>query len=362
MLAWSRVLRFKRRNDEPSTSLQVLVRQLIFFDGRVLYGGQQAVRNLLPGLHEFPLSSIGGSDAGATNAGASKPIEVVLQCIWEAEEIPVVEDRGEFVTWEKVKEIAKRWSPTKFLTGLVLIHHLAQAVPWFLAIIGSSAVATYGTATQSPALLAISAVVGSASVITLLINFFVWYFQRRQTGHRREADNAKAKLGGQEIMVASAERMALALALIRDLNLTPLEILDPRRRDELTRDWLTRYLVPAMSKISHGVGVGLLEREWIKGREGEYRLRYDSGVPELLRSVLPKRSSRDFLTCLALLQLRIHHHHEIADEIDSRTKTWLIAFPTKAFDVAAEAVFSTGVRIVADAWGGSGPLPTAVPA
>lgn len=264
--------------------------------------------------------------------------------------------------WEKVKEIAKRWPPTRFLTGLVLIHDLAQAVPWFVAIVGSSAVVAYGTAAQSPALLAAAAALGSASLITLLINFLVWYFQKRRTGYRQEADSAKAELGGQKIMVASAERMALALTLIRDLNLTPLEILDPQRRDELTRDWLTRYMVPAISQISHGVGLALLEREWIEGRAGEYRLSYDSGVPEPLRSVLPKRSSRDFLTCLALLQLQVHHHREIADEIDKRIKTWLVAFPTETFDIAAEAVFSTGVRIITAAWGGSDPLPSLVPA
>lgn len=261
-----------------------------------------------------------------------------------------------------MKKLAKQWPPTRTLAGLVFIHSLAQAVPWFAAIVASSAVGAYGTAAQSPVLLALAAAVASASAITLLTNFLVWYFQKRRTGYRQEANTAKAQLGGQNLMVAGAERMALALALIRDLNLTPLEILDPLRRDELTRDWLTRYMMPAMSRISQGVGVGLLEWEWIEGRYGEYRLRYDSGIPEVIRAVLPKRSNRDFITCLALLQQQIHHHRPIADEIDGRIKTWLVAFPTESFDVASEAVFSTGVRIIADAWRGLGPLPAPVSA
>jgi hypothetical protein len=264
--------------------------------------------------------------------------------------------------WEKLKQSVKQRQPTKFLTGMVLIHHLAQAIPWFAAIIASSAVGTYGLAGQSPAMLAVAAAVCTTSIITLLANFLTWYLRKQQDGYKHQANTVEAQMGGQKVMVASAERMVLALALIRDLSLTPLEITDPQRRDELTREWLTQYLIRAMSQISTGVGVGLLEWRWIEGREGEYRLCYDAGVPEVVRSVLPKRSSRDFMTCLALLQLRDYHHRPITEEIEGRTKSWLIAFPLKEFDVAAEAVFVTGVRIIADAWRGLGPMPIPVPA
>ena len=147
-----------------------------------------------------------------------------------------------------------------------------------------------------------------------------------------------------------------------EANLTPLEITDPQRRYEQTREWLTRYMMPAMSKISPGVGVGLLDWNWVEGRKGEYRLGYDSGVPEIVRSVLPKTTSRDFITCLAILQLRQHHSMAISDEGGGVSRTWIVAFPQEDFDLEAEAVFSTGARIVSDAWHGADPTPAVVSA
>ena len=255
------------------------------------------------------------------------------------------------------QRLGRRLLPTKFLTGLVLIHNLAQALPWFAAIVVSAATASYGLAAESPFLLGVAGAVGSIAILTLLINFFVWYFEKRAHGWKHKADSWKEKLGGRELLHAESERMALALRLIRDLNLNRLEISDPLQRYDLTREWLTRHLTPAMSKISAGVGLGLLEWEGIGGK-GEYRLEYDSGVPEIVRSVLPKQTNRDFTTCLAMLQQRNYHSLPIRDDIAQPVKDWLVAFPEVKFDLPAEAVFSTGVRIIADAWGGGGaPMP-----
>jgi membrane protein implicated in regulation of membrane protease activity len=255
----------------------------------------------------------------------------------------------------KARQALERLLPMKLLTGVVLVHNLTQALPWLAAIIASSAAAAYGVAVEQPLLLAAAVALGTSSALTLLINFLVWYFNARRTGWKQRATSSEERLGGQEVLVSRSERMGLALTLIRDLNLAPLEITDPQRRDEQTREWLTRYMMPAMSKISSGTGIGLLEWNWVEGRQGEYRLAYDSGVPEIVRSVLPKTTSRDFITCLAILQLRRHHSVAISDERGGASRAWIVAFLQEDLDLAAEAVFSTGARIVSDAWRGADP-------
>ncbi len=255
-----------------------------------------------------------------------------------------------------------RWLPTRILAGIVLAHNLTQALPWLVAIVASSAVAAIGIAEENALLLGAAAALGSVSALTLILSFFVWYLERRRLGWKQRATNSEEILGGQQVLVAKTERMGLALTLIRDLNLSPLEIIDWRRRDEETGEWLTRYMMPAMSKISPGIGMGLLAWERLAIRKGEYRLGYDSGVPEIVRAVLPKQTSRDFITCLAVLQLQDHHSSAISDELEGLLKFWLVAFPDQELDLAAKAVFSTGVRIISDAWRGLGPLPAAVPA
>jgi membrane protein implicated in regulation of membrane protease activity len=263
---------------------------------------------------------------------------------------------------DKVRRTLERLLPLKLLTGLVMVHNLTQAVPWLVAIIASSATAAYGVSVEQPLLLAAAVALGASSAITLLLNFLVWYFNARRTGWKQRATTSEEKLGGQKVLVSRGERMGLALTLIRDLNLTPLEITDPLRRYEQTKDWLTKYMMPAMSKISLGVGIGLLDWSWVEGRKGRYRLAYDSGVPEIVRSVLPKTTSRDFITCLAILQLRQHHSVAISDEGGGVSRTWIVAFPQEDFDLEAESVFSTGARIISEAWRGDDPTPAIVSA
>ena len=238
----------------------------------------------------------------------------------------------------------RQWWPVRFLSGLVLVHNLSQAVPWLVAVVGAVATGAYGAAASSPTLLAVAAGVGTASVLTLLLNFLAWFLERRRRGYKQE-------LGVKEILHGEAEEMAVALRLIRDLNLVPLKLVDPLRLYEETSEWLTKYLMPALWKVSPGVGVGLLQWKALDPT-GEYRLAYDAGVPEIVRSVLPKQTNRHFTKCLAILKQKNHRHGALRDDHTQQVKDWLVAFPEAEFSKSAEAVFSTGARIVADAWRG----------
>jgi hypothetical protein len=232
-----------------------------------------------------------------------------------------------------------------------------------LAVVLSAATGTYGFVEGHGLLLALSVGVGFGAVLTLFIAFANWYLAKRQEGWKQKAEDeeiekkkVEEELGTQKLASNLTERMGLALKVVHDLNMNPLVITRADSKHKETQAWLTGRFLPAMLRIAPSTGLALLQWSRTEGPNGEYTLNYDADVPEVVRSVLPKVSGREFARCIAALQLRHHRSALLVEESGEETLEWLIAFPEVEFDGAAMAVFSTGARIVHDAWR---PLPPA---
>jgi hypothetical protein len=245
----------------------------------------------------------------------------------------------------------------RFASSLVLVHSLAQALPWLLALALSAGSGSYGVVEGHGVLVALSVGVGFGSASILLIAFANWYLIKRREGWKQKAEEEEEKkklveeeLGAQRLAGQETDRMGLALKLIHDLNVNQLVVPDPAFRDVATGSWLTGRFLPAMLRISPSTGLALLQWTRVEGNDGEYTLNYDADVPEVVRSVLPKVSGREFTRCIAVLQLKHHQSALLTEDPSGQRVEWLIAFPERDFDVAADAVFSTGARIISDAW------------
>lgn len=247
-----------------------------------------------------------------------------------------------------------------FGKGLVLVHSLTQAIPWLGGIVVSVVAATFGLVKPSDVALAFAAGIGAISTLVLGINFLVWFLEKRKRGWRDHAKKSEEQIKQRDEDLAETkallrverektERLQIATNAMHGLSLDPLVIRNPLRANDLTKDWIAARFLPALSRLAPGVGLGLVA--W---RDGTYRLVCDHGVPDIVRVVLPKRTSNHLSICIDRLGLGKSAVVPLSEGMmNPEGQEWLVAFPERnSLDDPAESVFAVGARIIADARSG----------